>query len=564
MQNHLLTVCLVAVTAVMAFCCAGQVTPSGGPPDKTPPEILETVPPAGALNVHTTEITLTFSKYVDPRTLEESIFFSPSLGELTFDWGGKSVTIRFADSLRPATTYIMTVGTDLKDTRSNTMAKAFALPFGTGGQLDSGSISGKVVDEQPTGVMVFAYRLDKGRADTLNPCRVKPDYLTQTGKDGSFELPYLALGTYRLLAIRDELKNLLYDVQQDRYGTASADVQLTASAPVAGGVQFRMTAEDTTAPFLSSARPLSSSRVLFRFSKGMAQPPRAAEQVAITDTLSGTSLQVLDVSLVLPDGKEAQVVTAQQDSGRGYRVRLQGFRDRAGNLMREEGSRAVFSGASFPDTDKPVVEFRDLRENEINVPLEDSIHITFSIPVRKSSLEAAFSMKDSSGGATQGIFLWKNSLEVSFRPAGILPFDKKFTVRIRLDSLHAISGRSFGDSLVERHFQTVDEKQLSSLQGTVVDGMQGASGRIYIIAVNISSPDVKPRTAVVDSPGVFRMDRLFEGKYTLWGFRDTDSSGSYTYGKPSPFHASERFATYPDTLRLRARWPLEGVVVRFH
>src|SRR5258707_1491487 len=100
-----------------SFFCAGQIAPSGGPPDTTPPEIVMTDPVPGSLNVRTGRIVLGFSKYVDHGSVQGSLFISPSVGDLAVDWGGKEVELRFSDSLRPNTTYILTVCTDLTDTR---------------------------------------------------------------------------------------------------------------------------------------------------------------------------------------------------------------------------------------------------------------------------------------------------------------------------------------------------------------------------------------------------------------------------------------------------------------
>ena len=67
----------------------------------------------------------------------------------------------------------------------------------------------------------------------------------------------------------------------------------------------------------------------------------------------------------------------------------------------------------------------------------------------------------------------------------------------------------------------------------------------------------------MEQPGAFVLDRLVEGKYVLSAFRDADSSGTYTYGLPYPFAPSERFVVYPDTVKVRARWDVEGVAIRF-
>ncbi len=104
---------------------------------------------------------------------------------------------------------------------------------------------------------------------------------------------------------------------------------------------------------------------------------------------------------------------------------------------------------------------------------------------------------------------------------------------------------------------------VSSIGGKVEDESTSGAGKIYLSASNISGSNARPVGGAIEAPGKFLLDRIVEGKYTVSGFRDADSDGAYTFGSPFPFHPSERFAVYPDTLKGRARWPLEGVVLRF-
>ncbi|HUL44329.1 MAG TPA: Ig-like domain-containing protein, partial [Bacteroidota bacterium] len=261
--------CIWIAGILLLAGCAGQLAPSGGPPDTTPPVVTLSTPAARTLHFQDHTISLSFSKYVDRRSVQESIFFSPSLGSLTYEWGSMDVDIHFNDSLRANTTYVMTLGTDVVDTRGNRMAHAYFLPFSTGEKIDSARISGVVYDANPEGVMIFCYQLNSRIPDTLNPHETKPDYLSQTGKDGSFALPYLAYGTYRIYAIRDQYKNLLYDPQTDQFGTFSRDITLTPDHPVFTGAQFRLTVEDTTPPFLSSAREIDRNHILLKFSEAI-------------------------------------------------------------------------------------------------------------------------------------------------------------------------------------------------------------------------------------------------------------------------------------------------------
>ncbi|MBI4549143.1 MAG: Ig-like domain-containing protein [Ignavibacteriae bacterium] len=546
-----------------AFFCAGQRSPTGGPPDIVPPEIIETYPHVSSLNFHDRKFRLEFSEYVDRRSLEESIFISPSLGRLTYDWSGTEVEISFTDSLRSHTTYIMTIGTDVVDIRNrNRMEKAFQLPFSTGDHIDSASISGKIYDADPVGVMVFAYGLSDRDDDTIDPKRAKPDFLSQTGKDGIFVLTNLPLGIFRLIAVRDQYKNLLYDPQIDRYGISSSDIELTSDKQSIRGVQIRMSVEDTTAPFLSSARAVDQTHILLRFSEEV-DMAGDKQSVRIVDTLTNSESAVIEFTFLGESSMEAEIVTAQQESTGTYRVALEGFRDIHGNEMRSPFNTGIFVGSTQPDTSKPRVTMVTYKDSNVRAAIDDTLRFTISESIQKSVFEGGFSITDSLGQEVKGEFLWGNSTTVSFPPFPSLLYGMKYTVKVILDSLIDFSGNRYLDSVWVQHFQTIDERSLGSIEGNVIDQNETARDKIFLIVNKVSSKESETHQLVIDTAGTFAFDRIPEGRYTLFAFRDTDKNRVYSYGKPFPFAWAERFVEYPETLKVRARWPLEGLLIQF-
>jgi hypothetical protein len=148
--------------------CANQLPPGGGEIDKTPPQIINIYPPSGTTNFSDDYFELEFSEYVDRRSLQDAIFISPAIeGALDLDWSGKSVRISFPSKLKDNTTYVVTIGTDVVDyNNKNRMAVSFNFTFSTGNEIDRRIISGKVYDEKPSGILIFAYKLN---SDTVNP-----------------------------------------------------------------------------------------------------------------------------------------------------------------------------------------------------------------------------------------------------------------------------------------------------------------------------------------------------------------------------------------------------------
>src|SRR3989339_777879 len=98
--------------------CANPIPPSGGLPDKTPPEIIEYEPANGTLNFSGNSITLNFNNYMDKNKVIDNVFISPNV-PFTLDWSGKELEIEFTEPLTPNTTYALTLGTEYTDLKQN-------------------------------------------------------------------------------------------------------------------------------------------------------------------------------------------------------------------------------------------------------------------------------------------------------------------------------------------------------------------------------------------------------------------------------------------------------------
>ncbi len=229
--------------------CANQLPPGGGEIDTIPPKIVEVYPENGTTNFHDEYIEFTFSEYVDKRTVKDALFISPAInGDLELDWSGKSVRVYFPEPLKDSITYVVTLGTDVVDyNNKNRMADSYILTFSTGNEIDKRIITGRIYDDKPSGTMIFAYKL---KADTVNPSTTKPDYISQAGNNGFFQLAGLASGTYRVFAVADQFRDLYYQKEQDEIGVPFKDIILAPEDTLFSGLNFFLTREDTTAPRL--------------------------------------------------------------------------------------------------------------------------------------------------------------------------------------------------------------------------------------------------------------------------------------------------------------------------
>jgi len=554
------------VLGLLTLRCAGQIPPGGGSTDTVPPAVIRTIPDTNAVRVKPDRIELEFSEYVDRQSVEESIFISPHVGQLEFDWSGPEVTVTFPEDLREGITYVLTVGTDVVDVRAgNRMSAAFSLAFSTGDSIDQGKMSGRVFDREPEGLMVFAYRLGARGADSLDPTRVKPDYVTQTGKGGGFVLPNIAFGIYRVFAIADEYRNFVYDRGIDRYGVATRDPFVHAGTPHAGRVLFRITMEDTTKPFLSSVTALDRYNLRLQFSEPIDTVSFFRAAVTVEDTSARQKLGVEVLYLNRRNRARAGVVLRQPlEEGREYRITVGDVADEVGNPLDTANATFDIVGTDKPDTTRPFPMVVGVPDSTLGIPMEQAFELDFSEPVSPGSVTSAVFLEDADSVRQRVEFDWLNGRSLRMTPAEPLRERSSYVLRVLLDSVRDFQGNSFVDSVVAVRFETLDLRTTGSVSGIVSDlGQPLEHGPIFVSATRKDDSGIPPTIVRLDSAGPFQIGRLSEGIYWIEAFVDVDSSGSYTYGVPFPFVHAERFVVFEDSLRIRARWPYEGVLLRF-
>ena len=258
---------LLLLLALMILSnCASQLPPGGGEIDKIPPQIIDVYPPNGTINFKDDYFELEFSEYIERRSLQDAIFISPAIdGTLDLDWSGKSVRVNFPSKLKDSTTYVVTIGTDVLDyNNKNRMAESFNFTFSTGNEIDKRIISGKVYDEKPAGIMIFAYKMG---VDTANPFSNKPGFISQTGNDGSFKLLGLSEGTYRIFAVKDEYRDLLFQPEQDLIGMPFKDIVFNKVDTLFSPLNFFLTKVDTVKPRFISASMTDRFHILINFTE---------------------------------------------------------------------------------------------------------------------------------------------------------------------------------------------------------------------------------------------------------------------------------------------------------
>jgi hypothetical protein len=190
--------------------------------------------------------------------------------------------------------------------------------------------------------------------------------------------------------------------------------------------------------------------------------------------------------------------------------------------------------------------------------------ISFSEPVLHAPLGDGVTLRDSVGMIVPSELRWLNATDLRIAANAPLHGKAWYQVRVVLDSVQDYAGNRWMDSTWAVAFQTIDLRTTGTIEGVVVDHLTGPGhGRIFVTAASTDLTPARAKTIQLEEPGSFIMEQLPEGKYALSAFRDPDSSGSYSYGNPFPFISSERFTIASDTVKVRARWGVEGVLLKF-
>ncbi len=234
---------------IFASSCANQQPPGGGDEDKTPPEVKIISPAKNQTNFRGNSIIFEFDEYIDRRSFQDAFRTSPQVkGEIEFNWGAKDVEVVFPKEfykIDPDKTFVISLNTLLKDIRGNQVTGPLAFAFSTGSKIDKGSVSGKVYGSQGKTASVMAYDLTKN----YDPVNELPDYAAETGTDGVYTLTNLAPGRYRMLAVIDDDRNLLFTSERESYGVLPFDIEIQDSAALSNinfNLKFLTTAEQVS------------------------------------------------------------------------------------------------------------------------------------------------------------------------------------------------------------------------------------------------------------------------------------------------------------------------------
>lgn len=250
-----------AIIFLLLGGCANVAMPTGGPKDKTPPELVSSTPTNNQLNFTGKSIELTFNEDIKLKDPKEEILIVPSVGKKTiFSVKKRKLIIEPELDWQLNTTYSFNFREGVQDLTEGNPAENLRLAFSTGPVIDSLSINGTVKDifteKVPEKITVALYQ-----ADTFDIFKHTPIYFTKSNKAGVFSIQNLKTAQYFIYAFEDKNKNLKVDSKTEKFGFLSKQILLDSSRD---SLEIPMTMLDSRPLLLTSIRHTDkTSRIRF-------------------------------------------------------------------------------------------------------------------------------------------------------------------------------------------------------------------------------------------------------------------------------------------------------------
>ena len=513
---------LIPLIAVILFSCAKQGYPTGGPRDVTPPVALGAKPQNESRNFDAKQFYIEFDEYVLLKNADNNVLVSPPLAQKPeYTTKGKGVLVKLKDTLRANTTYLFQFKEAIADYNEGNVLPSYEYVFSTGDAMDTLMIAGTVTnarDDKPwkETLSVLAYR----PADSL------PAFITRTDKQGHFAFHYIPAGSYRLVALEDNNKNLTVDSTEavawdTTYHTALDSVdslQMTS---------LRISAPDRRKQRVLKAEFKTKGHIIVSTVLPMQHPQITGEAVQWRLNSKGDTLRVWCLNeqcdstvLVLSDEglQDTLKLRYRAPSTKGHRASvLQAKEPLLKSLC--DGKRAFYDSLMLAFT-MPVTPVGDTQRAEI-------------LQLKDSSLTFCPILLDSNG--------LRARLDATLRSG------EEYRVRIAQGLFTDLYGH-LNDSL--------NFKCTPIDYGTLTVHVTNLTGYPLLIEV-LDAKDTVVQRQTLQSSGDLRFRHLAAADYRLRAIIDRDGDGQWTTGDYFLQRQPEEHLLFEKTLSLREKWEME-------
>lgn len=210
--NSILKLIVLLAVAYYLSTCANPSSPTGGPKDTVPPNLILSTPEHLQVDYHGNMMRLTFDEEIQVNDLKNQLIITP-LVTSNYKVKAKKSTISIffeEEPLAENTTYTFNFREGIRDLNEKNPAEV-RISFSTGLVLDSLEVSGIVEDyltkKEQNAVSIVLY----DAMDTFDINNGLPMYMSRSDKKGRFSITNIKGGKYFLYAIKEKNNDYKYN-----------------------------------------------------------------------------------------------------------------------------------------------------------------------------------------------------------------------------------------------------------------------------------------------------------------------------------------------------------------
>ncbi|MFT0714220.1 Ig-like domain-containing protein [Flagellimonas lutimaris] len=520
--------------ALALWQCAKRGSPSGGPKDVTPPELIKAEPKNYTTNFTAKKIRLYFDELIKLEDVQNQLVVSPPFknpAEITpMGAPSKYIEVVIKDTLRENTTYTINFGQSIVDNNEGNPNSFLSYVFSTGDYLDSLTLSGAVKDaisrKADEFISVTLYELDSTYNDSTI-YKEPPLYITNTGDSlPLFELRNLKAGKYALFGLKDVNKNNMFDQGQDKI----AFIEDTITIPTDSIYLLNLFREQlnykATVPSL-----VAKNKIIFGY-QGDYRDMNIETLTSLPDSVKTTILKERDKDTLnywfTPTDLDSINFIVQNENAQA----LDTFTVKMRNLPLDslKLTTSISGKLNFEDTfsvlsNTPIVA---LDTSNISLNISDSIPATYTyeLDTLKNKIDFDFELEPN------------QKYSFSFLPGAITDF-----FGVQNDTLDFnLSTGSFAD------------------YGNLRMVLGGAVTFPVIVQLTNEKGEVQ-REIFASESQIFEFNNLNPGNYIARVVLDGNGNGKMDTGNYLEKRQPERVSYYPGVIEIRANWEKEETFI---
>ena len=256
--------------------CAQTFSPTGGPKDAKPPQLLEQKPSQGSTLFQGDRLEWTFDERIGVGNLRQGLIISPTFPlEMVSHKVRRNKLIILLDSALDANQmYRFDLSGLVHDVTERNPVTILQAAFSTGAVVDSLIVTGlltRATTNKPVQAIVGLIPQE----DSVALATWQPRYIAQSKANGLYTLEYLPEGSYYLIAFEDKNRNRKLESEQEWHAFAPEVLVLTApiapiNLPDSSAIAENNEGKEPKEPKASKASKASKDSVSVSFEKNLA------------------------------------------------------------------------------------------------------------------------------------------------------------------------------------------------------------------------------------------------------------------------------------------------------